>query len=69
MDLEEHGGASLIEAEITDFDDKEPWLGKGFHGVGAPFPRRRGRKTVTEFRGEVAEGDGCRGREGLREAF
>jgi hypothetical protein len=69
-DLEEHGGAGLIEVEITDFvDDQELWLGKNLHGRGQPvlfegraettrhFRGGKGEEAVSEFRGKDAEGD------------
>jgi hypothetical protein len=73
-DLEEQGGAGLIEAEITDFvDDQEPWLGEDLHGVGQPvllegraettchFHGGEEEEAVSEFGGEDAESDGKMG--------
>src|SRR5258705_5641505 len=47
---------ALIEAEITDFvDDKEPWLGKDFHGVGQPVLFESGTETTCHFQGGEEE--------------
>jgi hypothetical protein len=69
-DLEEHGGASLIETEVADFiDDEESWLGEHFHGVGEPvlfegraettrhFQGGEEEEPVSEFGGKDAESD------------
>lgn len=70
-DLEEHGGAGLIEAEVADFiDDQQPGLGEPLHGVGQPvlgegsgeatghFQRRKEEEAVAEFGGDDAQRDG-----------